>query len=214
MCDNAATESVLDEKAVEEASVEISGDAAELETGEDGAPAEQAPAPAAPPLMPVDPALLEGITAKLGALEQQFSRRFAYDVGKEKILDKLHAELQGYKSDLYAKLTKPIFHDIAVVLDDLRKMSIGLNEQAQEPAALLVSIADSLICTLDKYEVTPFSSAPGSKYQATTQRMVRVQPTQDAALVGHIAQSVSPGYVRGGQIIYPEKVTVYKMEVN
>jgi len=222
MCDNDPVETAVDEIIVEEETVAAISDtdASVPESAAEPASepiqaleAEQTPAPIAP-MMPVDPTLLEGLSAKLGALEKQFSKRLAYDEGKEKIIDKLHSELQNYKSDLYTKLTKPIFYDIAVVLDDIRKTRIGLNEQSQESAVLLESIADSLICLLDKYEVTQFSSETGSKYQATTQRMVRMQTTSDETLAGHIAESISPGYERGDLLIYPEKVTVYKMEVN
>jgi len=157
---------------------------------------------------------LEDISSKLKSLETLFTRRLAYDEGKEKILDKLHAELQSYKSDLYTKLTRPIFHDIAVVLDDIRKVRSGLDPEKQlESDSLMESIAESLICLLDKYEVLPFNSEAGTKYDANKQRMVKTQSTTDPAQVGLIAESVSAGYLQKEQIIYPEKIIAYKLEV-
>ena len=157
---------------------------------------------------------LEDISSNLKLLETLFTKRLAYDEGKEKILDKLHAELQDYKSDLYAKLTRPIFYDIAVVLDDIRKVRSGLDPEKQvDSDSLIESIAESLICLLDKYEVLPFNSEAGTKYDATKQRMVKTQCTTDLAQVGLVAESVSAGYLQKEQIIYPEKIIAYKLEV-
>jgi molecular chaperone GrpE len=154
------------------------------------------------------------LSEKLQSLETLFSRRLSYDAGKEKILDKLHAELQDYKSDIYAKLTRPIFYDIAVVLDDIRKIRSGLDTEKQSDSdALVASIAESLVFLLDKYEVLPYASEPGTKYDATKQRMVRTKGTSDPTQVGLIAESISDGYLQNDQVIYPEKIVAYKLEV-
>lgn len=175
---------------------------------------EEKPETEIPPPQPViNPSVIDDIFAKLESLELLFTKRLSYDAGKEKILEKLHAELQDYKSDLYAKLTRPIFYDIAVVLDDMRKMKINRDlEKQSEVDTFMESIAESLLYLLDKYEVLPFSSETGSKYDATKQRMIRIKGTDDNSLVGLIAESVSAGFLRKDQLIFPEKVVVYKLE--
>jgi len=160
------------------------------------------------------PPAWDELSAKLHSLESLFAKRLSYDAGKEKILDKLHSELQDYKSDIYAKLTRPIFYDVAVVLDDIRKIRAGLDSEKQADSdSLLESIADSLVFLLDKYEVLPYTSEPGTKYDATRQRMVRTEATSDPAQVGLITESVSAGYLQNNQVIYPEKIIAYKLEV-
>lgn len=154
---------------------------------------------------------LKDIFSKVEALESLFAKRLSYDTGKEKILDKLHAELQDYKSDLYFRLTRPIFHDITVVLDDMRKIKMAANMSVQSSSDIDV-VAESLLCLLDKYEVLPFSSLVGSRFDAVSQRMIRTLDTGDVALVGLVAESISPGFMQKEQLITPEKVIVYKME--
>lgn len=161
----------------------------------------------------IDPEKVDGIFSKLESLESLFSRRLSYDADKERILDKLHAELQDYKSDLYFKLMRPIFHDITVVLDDIRKIRLSTDkENKSDTDPLLESIAESLVFLLDKYEVLPFTSSTNSKFDAVRQRMVRTELTDDASLAGLIAESISAGFMQKEHLVSPEKVTVYKKE--
>jgi molecular chaperone GrpE len=173
---------------------------------------EPIPAPICDPAPPViDTAIFDEITAKLKSLETLFNKRLTYDEGKEKILDKLHSELQNYKSDLYFKLTKPIFLDIVVVLDDIRKIRENLDlEKQNECDSTLDSISESLIYLLDKYEVLPFSSEEDSKFDAVKQRMIRTKDTDEDAQIATIAQSVFTGFMYKDQLVSPEKVVVYK----
>ena len=156
---------------------------------------------------------IKNVLEKVEQLESLFSSRLSYDEGKERILDKLHAELQDYKLDLHAKLTRPIFYDIAVVLDDIRKTKIHrISINASEGVTLLESIEDSIIGVLDKYEILPFTSDLNTKYDASRQRMVKTTATTDSSCIGLISESISPGFECNDQVIYPEKVNVYKLE--
>lgn len=154
---------------------------------------------------------MDDISNKLESLESLFKKRLSYDEGKEKILDKLHAELQDYKSDVYFKLTRPIFHDIAVVLDDIRKMKIcGDLGSKSETESFMETVTESLLCLLDKYEVLPFSSEVNSKFDAVKQRIVGTKSTDNDLLVGLIAESVFAGLMQKDQLVFPEKVVIYK----
>ena len=159
----------------------------------------------------IDPAIIDEFAAKIKSLESLFSKRLAYDDVKERILDKLHGELQDHKSDLYFKLTKPVFLDVIVVLDDIRKIRESLDlEKQKECDSILDSVSESLVYMLDKYEVLPFSSEPGSKFEAVKQRMIRTKDTDDDAQVATLAQSVFTGFMYKDQLVSPEKVVVYK----
>ena len=198
---------IENEPETENSSVTENEPVIESETTNDSSPVEELVNTVAP----VAEAVIAEVAARFDSLESLFKKRMAYDEGKEKIIDKLHSELQSHKSDLYLKLTRPIYNDIIIVLDDIRKMKESLDKETQnESDSLLDYVSESLICVLDKYEVLPFTSEVNSKFNAVLQRMVRTKETDDDSKVSMIAESIFDGFMYKDQLISPEKVVVYK----
>lgn len=72
----------------------------------------------------------------------------------------------------------------------------------------LEGVAAELARLLAEYGVAPFHD-PGDRFEPNLQRTLRLEPTQDPALVGRVAIRVRPGFRRGEKIIRKERVVVF-----
>jgi molecular chaperone GrpE len=152
----------------------------------------------------------DAIMDRLQSIEGAIQKRLAYDESKEKIIDKLHSELQRYKSDIYAKLTDPIFRDICAEIDGIRQIKLHHYEKMDEVARKHIdTIEEGLMLILDKYHILPFTTEPNTRFSSTRHRKVNHQPTDDDTLVGLVARSISSGFSLEERVIFAEKVTIY-----
>jgi molecular chaperone GrpE len=156
-------------------------------------------------------AIKNGITN----LEKDFQTKLRYDQHKEKIIDNLHEELQGYKNDLYKKLQQPILLDIIHVMDDIKKL-LGAHEEKDpaelDPEKLLKQMRDipfDLEHLLYRQGVEPFSSKGGEKFDPAKQKVLKPITTGDKSEDKTIAKTIKNGYEWEGKIIRPEHVAVY-----
>ena len=82
-------------------------------------------APAAISIAPVLDAvkgLGEQLARRLDSLQAILEREQRAEASRERVVDRLHAELQEYKQDLLLKVQRPIFVDLIQLHDDLGKM--------------------------------------------------------------------------------------------
>ncbi len=186
-----------------------SGDAGADHAAESAA----APPPAEHPsdnLVGLRAAVDAGVATVLSALGE----RLALDRSRDALIDKLHGELQGYKSDLLGQATKPLKNGLIRLHDDLGKTlehyrKEGLTQLTPERAvALLENFQTQVEIVLDDGGVTAFRE-DGDRFQARRQRALRVVPTDDAALVGAIAERIRPGFEEGATLHEKERVAVY-----
>ena len=68
-------------------------------------------------------------------LQDAFESKLMYDSHKEKIIDKLHTELEAYKNDIRKSILKPVLNDIILVVDNLEKLTRDL-EPSREKGTL------------------------------------------------------------------------------
>src|SRR5205823_8858260 len=68
-------------------------------------------------------ALGETVAKRLDGLQTVFDREIRAEATREKVVDRLHAELQEYKQDLLLKVLRPIFVDLIQLHDDIGKMA-------------------------------------------------------------------------------------------
>ena len=55
-------------------------------------------------------------------MQALFEREARAEATREKVVDRLHAELQEYKQDLLLKVMRPVFVDLIQLHDDIGKM--------------------------------------------------------------------------------------------
>ncbi len=62
------------------------------------------------------------LSRRLDSLQTTFDRELRAEATRERVIDRLHAELQEYKQDFLLKVQRPIFIDLIQLHDDIGKM--------------------------------------------------------------------------------------------
>lgn len=158
------------------------------------------------------------LQAQMETLETEFQSKLKYDAHKEKIIDKLHHELQVYKDGLIEKLLRPIFMDVIEVVDDTRKMMRSLEEKNQlnnteKLLKMLKNIPGDLEDMLYRHGVEVVE-AEQENFDPSFQKVVKVETTEDTEKDKKIAQKIKNGYRWEGKLIRHEMVTVFKSKSN
>jgi molecular chaperone GrpE (heat shock protein) len=151
---------------------------------------------------------------QLENLNHEFQSKLKYDAHKEKIIDALHNELQGYKNDIIKKQMLSVFMDVIKVIDDIRKWLKHYCQQDsgdRDPLKLfkfLESIPSDLEDIFYWQGVKSFT-CDGSHFDPTRQRVNRKIETSVKEQDHTIAESIRPGYEWEGKIIRPEMIALY-----
>jgi molecular chaperone GrpE (heat shock protein) len=162
---------------------------------------------------PVDLAaiLRDGIERIVGVIEG----RHRLDRFREAQVDKLHAELQEYKSDLVAKAIAPLVQAM-IRLHDNAGRALDAFAQQGEPGAdtaakaleLLAGFREDVEAALADGGVTAFrGEAP--TFDTRRQKAIRTVTTRDPSLVGTVVARVRPGFEHGDRVLEKERVAVY-----
>jgi len=161
----------------------------------------------------------EQINQRLAGLQAQFDREVRAEATRERIVDRLHAELQEYKQDLLLRIQRPIFIDLIQLHDDIGKMTRsttapGGDGEADERGAAfrctLESIQVAIEDVLYRQGVEPFRGE-GEAFDPRRQRALTTVPTDREDLAKTIAERLRPGFQAGDKIIRPELVSVYTL---
>jgi molecular chaperone GrpE len=204
--------------AVATTSTEGSGDEGQgpaiVEEGEPPSAPVSTPVAQAPP--PVEsPKAMEAIQAlgatfgkKLDQLQTLFERELRAEATRERVVDRLHAELQEYKQDLLLKVLRPVFVDLIQLHDDIGKMAASAGEDA---AGLLLSLQQGVEDILYRQGVEPFTIDEPT-FDPRRQRAVAAVAIDDPALNKTIATRHRKGFQAGDKVIRPEVVSVYSLK--
>ena len=181
---------------------------------------------ARPPGRPVEPAppaqggtaalhaidaLGEGLHRKLDALQTLFEREIRAEAMREKVVDRLHAELQEYKQDLLLNVLRPVFVDLIQLHDDIGKIADAQPEGDVEVRSLLDlmrGFQQGIEDILYRQGVEPYTE-PGDAFDPRRQRAVATVPTDDPAANKTIAARHRKGFQAGERVIRPEVVSVF-----
>lgn len=159
-------------------------------------------------------ALEAALQQRLDGLSAQFTREARAEATREKIVDRLHAELQDYKADMLLSTMRPVFLDLIQLHDDIGKVVASLAETPLEPdrlAGLLSSFQQGIEDILYRQGVEPFV-AEDDAFDARRQRAVSTTATSDPDQARRIAARLRKGFAAGDRVIRPEIVSVYKLE--
>ncbi|WP_169980425.1 nucleotide exchange factor GrpE [Tautonia rosea] len=155
--------------------------------------------------------VLEAITqlgGRMDRLQAVMDREFRAESSREKVVDRLHAELQEYKNDLLLKITKPIFIDLIQLHDDLGKMADAIG--GADNTQVLRDVQQGLEDILYRQGVEPFGTEDET-FDPRRQRAVSTVPTDDPGQAKRIAVRLRPGFSMGEKVIRPELVSVYAL---
>ena len=154
---------------------------------------------------------------QLADLKAEFVGKLKYDAHKDKIIDKLHQELQEYKQDIVKKHILSIVLDVVKVADDIRKWLTyfrSLDVSQRDPVKLfryLEAIPSDLEDIFYWQGVRPYTSKDG-EFNPAKQRAIKKIPTDEPSKDKTIAKSLRPGYEWEDKVIRQEMVAVYVHE--
>lgn len=151
---------------------------------------------------------------KLDALQTLFDREIRAEATREKVVDRLHAELQEYKQDLLLNVLRPVFVDLIQLHDDVGKIAeaqtAATDAVPESPRLLDLTrvVQQGIEDILYRQGVEPYSH-DGETFDPRRQRAVSTVPTDDPDRNKRIAVRHRKGFHSGEKIIRPEVVSVY-----
>jgi len=159
------------------------------------------------------------IERRLGELQNQFDREIRAETTREKVIDRLHAELQEYKQDLLLNVLRPVFIDLIQLHDDVGKVAVSpsgpnageVSEEARRFATLLEGFQQGIEDILYRQGVEPFQ-VEGDVFDPRQQRAVATVPADDPAQNKTVAARHRKGFRAGDRVIRPEIVSVYAVK--
>jgi molecular chaperone GrpE len=182
-----------------------------------GSPA--APSPAPDPRLETLVARLDGLAEGLGkrldALHASFEREVRAEATRERVVDRLHAELQEYKQDLLLSALRPVFIDLIQLHDDVGKLRDAIaGDVPLDPArarSMLDDVQQGLEDVLYRQGVEPFQ-VEGTAFDPRQQRAVATVETDDPSLGKTLAARLRKGFRAGEKVIRPEVVSVHALK--
>jgi molecular chaperone GrpE len=179
-----------------------------------GAGASAEPAEATARVLEAVTELKDQLTRRLDGVQTILERELRAEAARERVVDRLHAELQEYKQDLLLKVQQPIFIDLIQLHDDIGKMMEARPPEDAEPEwaaavrGMLESIQTAIEDILYRQGVEPFV-LEGDAFDPRRQRGVSTVPTDDPARNRTIAARLRKGFQAGEKLIRPEIVSVW-----
>ena len=156
---------------------------------------------------------------KLDGLHALFEREVRAEATREKVVDRLHAELQEYKQDLLLNVLRPVFLDLIQLHDDIGKMVAAQPDGAKARPGPPPPRHDAGLSAGDRGHPLPpggraLSLQEGDTFDPRRQRAVATVPTDDPARSKTIAARLRKGFQTqdGERVIRPEIVSVYALK--
>lgn len=148
---------------------------------------------------------------RIDALASAFDREVRAEATREKVVDRLHAELQEYKNDLLLNVMRPVFVDLIQLHDDVGKIvaaQSGPSDDAARLLDLMRGFQQGIEDILYRQGVEPFS-LDDDAFDPRRQRAFSTVPTDDPAQAKRVAARLRKGFRAGEKVIRPEIVSVY-----
>jgi molecular chaperone GrpE len=165
----------------------------------------------APAVLEVIRELGETLGRRLDGLQTLFDREIRAEATREKVVDRLHAELQEYKQDLLLNTLRPMFVDLIQLHDDIGKL---LDAQAESDGEIgrmrqmMRNLQQGIEDILYRQGVEPYT-AESHTFDPRRQRAVSTVATDDPGLAKTVAARLRKGFQAGEKVIRPEIVSVY-----
>ncbi len=151
-------------------------------------------------------------------LKALFQREIRAETTREKVVDRLHAELQEYKQDLLLNTLRPVFIDLIQLHDDIGKVAIRpVRAEGDDPTeadrlvGLMEGFQQGIEDILYRQGVEPFE-VDGEAFDPRRQRAISTVASDDPSLNKTVAARIRKGFRSGDRVIRPEIVSVYAVK--
>ncbi len=158
--------------------------------------------------------LTEKLEAGVAQVLDVFEQKLAYDDTKQRQIDRLHAELQKYRTDLIAKTNRPLINGLIRLHDDMGKLIDNFKKKPDaelEPSRffkVFENVQDDIEILLDQNGVVSFTEQ-GERLDPRRQRAIKQIKTSEEQLIGKIAGRLRKGFEQADDLIQKERVSVY-----
>lgn len=164
------------------------------------------------------PEQLELLLEQMKSMHLLFEDKISRTEYEEKIVDRMHGELQRYKEDMYSQLVRPILLDVIEVRDSILRVSAAHQNNTEEgdsiPIKTFSDYAYDLQDILERNNIEIYQSNEKDDFIPIRHRVAKKVITEEKEMHGKIAELISAGYSFNGKVIVPEKVAVYFYEEN
>jgi molecular chaperone GrpE len=150
------------------------------------------------PSSDLDNVSLAELTQEIAQLRDLFQRRLFEDKAKNRLYEELHEQLALARGGLREQLLAPLFCEILLVVDRVRRFNPNGDE-------VLDSIVDELEEILSRYGVRRVPKA--ELFDPAYHDAIRAE-SADGRPPGTILEVVRPGYLIGGQLLRAEQVVL------
>jgi len=153
----------------------------------------------------------EDLDRGLAEIRTALERRIAH---KDDQIDRLHRELQGYKTQMIERIKEPLLQGLVRLHDDLGKVVGSLRELPAEELtprrvfSTFEGFEDDIELLLGQHGLERFE-APGEVFDPRRQTALRTEPAPEPERVGHLAARLRPGFEQGETLFQKERVAVY-----
>jgi molecular chaperone GrpE len=154
------------------------------------------------------------LRSAIDGLVSQVARDHDRAQARERVIDRLHEEVQRSRAGEARELLRPAVIDLRRLRDDLltQARSVPDTMPRSELAVLLESYADSIILILERCGVVAVRPEPRTTFDPRQQHASGVAEAPGPELNGTIASVVSDGYAEAdtGRQVAPARVIVYR----
>ncbi len=156
------------------------------------------------------------LSERIERLQTLIEREVRAETTREKVVDRLHTELQEYKQDLLLSTLRPVFIDLIQLHDDIGKVAIvpdGSNDplDGKRLVELMKGFQQGIEDILYRQGVEPFQ-VEDEAFDPRRQRAVMTVPDNDPARNKTVAERLRKGFRSGDRIIRPEIVAVFSQK--
>jgi len=176
-------------------------------------------APAAPPEATPEEisssALLGSILERVDALRQGIDEANRLSADRERIVDRLHAEVQSLRAGELEQALSPALRELIRLYDQSHRAAQDLASRGatSDVIGVIEGLRDEVSDALFRQGVEMFDAEPGTRFDPKEQRAVAAVVALDPSLAACIAKVVRNGFRRGSRILRPLEVEVFRLPV-
>lgn len=146
-------------------------------------------------------------------LTNNFEKKIAHDVVKDKALDKLYEQMDGYKQNFIQNALKPFVKDLILFYDRINNNIKYLSDdQAEEKfISTITMFRDELLEIFNRNNIEPMEkSEAGSRFNPEKCKVISKIETDREGDNLTIKDVLQEGFVQDGKVLRPELVAIYK----
>ncbi len=171
------------------------------------------------PVQESEPTVIDAaqVMALFEALSNKFDRKIATDEHKNGLFDKMYAELRDLREDPYRKTMKPIFMDLILFCDSLKRL-VSKYDVAPSPEEIeakykrlrseFSKISNHIEDILYNHGVEGFESKMCDDFNPKLQQAKVTTPTENDEENRKVVESLTPGYYWDEQLLRKETVHI------